>query len=662
MTSFERERELMVDRQLRRRGVRDPRTLAAMAKVPRHLFVPDRIREFAYRDSALPIEQEQTISQPYIVALMAETLELEPGDRVLEIGTGSGYSAAVLAELAGEVFTIERYADLADRASERLAEAGYDRVHVRCGDGTAGWPEEAPFDAITVAAGGPEVPRSLRNQLAPGGRLVIPVGPSPSIQHLLRVRRREDGGFEEEDLGAVRFVPLIGAEGWGEDLDRAALRGARSDAERLPDLIGAAGRPIESIEDDPADDILERAGEARVVLLGEATHGTAEFYRMRARITEALIEERGFRLVALEADWPDAARLDEYVRGKGNGHGPRWSTFTRFPIWMWRNREFAAFVEWLRGYNLGREPERRVAVCGLDLYSMYTSIERVLEFLDDRDPDSATVARERYGCLTPWQSDPAVYGRVALSHRYRSCERAVVSMLGDLLERQLESQEIDEALHDAIQNARLVASAERYYRAMYYGSVASWNLRDQHMFATLQVMLERLGPQARAVVWEHNSHIGDAGATEMAARGEINVGSLCRAHYGDAAYAIGFGTHRGTVAAARHWGGEMEPMELRPSMPGSYERLFHDSEVEALTLALRSNGSLVAALSEQRLQRAVGVVYRPESELASHYFSAVLPRQFDEYVWFDETTAVTPLEARVGERSWVSGARPGIGV
>ena len=638
-------REEMVERQIRARGVRSPRVLEAMRAVRREGYVPSYLGEFAYEDTPLPIEEEQTISQPYIVAFMTEALELEGGEKVLEIGTGSGYAAAVLGEVAGEVFTIERHQRLADTARERLADDGYRNVRVRCGDGTLGWPEEAPFDAIVVAAGGPEVPHSLREQLAVGGRLVIPVGETVGYQKLKRVRRVAEDRFEEEELGDVRFVPLVGEEGWKPEREEAGPAVIRPSIARR---IAACAEPIGSIAGVDLEPLLERIGSARVVLLGEATHGTAEFYDLRAEITRALIEREGFDVVAVEADWPDAARIDHHVRDR-DVPASEWEAFARFPTWMWRNRQMHEFVEWLRRYNLERRADRRVRFAGLDLYGLYNSIASILAYLDDTDPEAARVARTRYGCLTPWQSDPAAYGQAALTGAYRSCEQDVVHMLEDMLAKRMERTNVeDEDLFDAVQNARLVANAELYYRAMYYGSNESWNLRDRHMFQTLSDLLEFGGSTSRAVVWAHNSHVGDAVATDMAARGQLNIGQLCRQRLGGAAYSIGFGTHRGTVAAASHWDGPMEIKQILPSRVDSYERLCHDSGVESFFLNLRhpTSEELRRELTDPRLERAIGVIYRPETELASHYFHAVLPFQFDEYVWFDETTAVEPLETR----------------
>jgi len=385
------------------------------------------------------------------------------------------------------------------------------------------------------------------------------------------------------------------------------------------------------------------------VLIGEASHGTSEFYRMRAEITKALIRSKGFGLVAIEADWPDAAAVNRWVQGNPPilDETGRMRPFQRFPTWMWRNHETLEFAEWLREDNAQQAGERpAVAFRGLDLYSLFASIQAVLQFLDRVEPVAARIGRQRYSCLTPWESDPAAYGQAAISGRYRVCEREAVAMLRDLMARRLDYAERDgEAVFDAVQNARLIADAERYYRAMYYGSTESWNLRDTHMFETLEALLEFHGPGSKAVLWEHNSHLGDASATEMGRRGQLNVGQLCREKFGDAAFLIGFGTDHGTVAAADDWGGPMRVMQVRPAHPESYERLCHDAAVPGFFLHLREpeREDLRFELEAPRLERAIGVIYRPQTEVQSHYFHASLPRQFDEYIWLDETHAVKPV-------------------
>jgi protein-L-isoaspartate(D-aspartate) O-methyltransferase len=415
-------------------------------------------------------------------------------------------------------------------------------------------------------------------------------------------------------------------------------------------LLREAAEPFDSIERAELGQLLDRIGDARVVLLGEASHGSSEFYRMRARISQELIRHRGFNLIAVEADWPDAGWIDRYVRHAAEPPASG-EPFARFPTWMWRNREVAEFVGWLREHNgeISASADR-VGFYGLDLYSMYGSIAAVLNYLDRVDPGAAEIARERYACLTPWLRDPAAYGHAALTERQRSCETHVVAMLMDLLEQRFDYARRDgDRFLDAVQNARVVANAERYYRAMYHGSVVSWNLRDQHMFDTLSMLL-RFRPEAKAVVWEHNSHIGNAAATEMGARGEHNVGQLSREAFGDQAYLVGFGTDHGTVAAAANWDQPMQVMQVRPAHPDSYERICHETAIPAFLLSLREPDRVEVReeLAQPRLERAIGVIYRPHTELESHYFQASLPYQFDEYVWLDRTQAVTPLPARQG--------------
>lgn len=649
-----RARDRMVDIQIARRGVRDRYVLDAMRHVPREAFVEPGFEEFAYEDGPLPIGEGQTISQPYIVAVMIEAAEVKPGDSVLEVGAGSGYAAAVLGQIADRVYAIERHPSLGQAARQRFKKLGYDNINLRVADGTQGWCEAAPFDAILVAAGGPGVPPALKEQLATGGRLVIPVGEEERYQTLVKLTRKSNTKFEEENLGVVAFVPLIGEQGWAEDGRRAATNHVPGLARgrTLPEMICEAGEPLPELDNRAFGQLFDRFADRRVILLGEATHGTSEFYRARAAITRRLIADHGFNIVAVEADWPDAAAADRYVRHRPARTGAQ-LPFRRFPTWMWRNTDVDAFLGWMRAHNDDLKPQRRAGFFGLDLYNMSGSIAAVLEYLDDVDAEAAAVARERYACLTPWQKEPATYGRAVLTEGYRKCEQAVIDQCRELLQRRLEySAQDGESFLDAAQNARLIASAERYYRIMYYGGADSWNLRDTHMFETLEQLLEAWGSQSKAVVWAHNSHVGDARYTEMGTvREELNIGQLCRERFGDQAALIGFGTHAGTVAAASDWGGDMEIKRVRPSHRDSYERVCHDANVPRFLLDLGRNQAVRRRLLEARLQRFIGVIYRPETELMSHYANASLPQQFDAFVWFDETSAVTPLgpeHARTG--------------
>src|SRR3954468_14290693 len=647
MTDFAAQREKMVEQQLKRRGIKDRRVLDAFREVPRELFVPEKLRDFAYEDGPLPIEAEQTISQPFIVAEMIQAAEVAPGEKVLEIGAGSGYAAAILGRIAEEVIAVERHAELAELARRRLAQIGCSNVRIVHGDGSAGLPEEAPFEAILAAASGSHVPDALREQLAVGGILVMPLGEPDAVQKLIKVTRMSETDYRQEDLGPVRFVPLIGREAWRD-------KGAQ--AASLPELIRAAAEPLP--DPDEAQDFgafFDRFADARIVLLGEASHGTSEFYRARAAISQRLIEQHGFNIVAVEADWPDAATVDRYVRHRARREGEE-KAFERFPTWMWRNEEVDAFIRWLRRHNTGRACEAMAGFYGLDLYNLAGSIRAVIDFLDEADPDAAKVARKRYACLSPWSRDPAAYGRVAMSEGYGRCEAGAVQMLKDLMRRRMDclGEECDEWL-DAAANARLIRNAERYYRVMYEGAAESWNLRDTHMFETLCQLLDSKGPDSKALVWAHNSHIGNAAHTEMGqVREELNIGQLVKERFGEKARLIGFGTHEGSVAAADDWDEPMEVKTVRPSLPDSYERVSHEAGLPRFLLDLRHGAlrrELEEALLAPRLERFIGVIYRPDTERWSHYAEAVLPNQFDAWVWFDETRAVTPLpgEQRPGD-------------
>src|SRR4051794_40706816 len=374
-----------------------------------------------------------------------------------------------------------------------------------------------------------------------------------------------------------------------------------TELESLPRLIADATEPLPAIDDLRFGALFDRFGDARVVLLGEASHGTSEFYRARAAISRQLIEHHGFTIVAVEADWPDAATIDRYVRHRPWREGEL-RAFERFPTWMWRNTDVDAFVRWMRRHNAGRDYAAMAGFYGLDLYNLSASMRAVIDFLEGQDPELARLASRRYGCLDPWAENPAAYGRHALTEGYARCEVGVVRMLQDLLQRDVDcfGEECDEWL-DAQANARLVRDAEAYYRVMYYGSAESWNLRDTHMFETLNMILDAKGPNSKAIVWAHNSHIGNAAFTDMGMhREELNIGQLTKEKWDARARLIGFGTHTGTVAAADDWDAPMKVKPVQPSLPESYERASHDSEVSHFLLDLRE-GEVGRAVREALL-------------------------------------------------------------
>ncbi len=429
-------------------------------------------------------------------------------------------------------------------------------------------------------------------------------------------------------------------------------------------LIDAVRRTAHRLTGDARDydPLVELIGDARFVLLGEASHGTHEFYHERARITERLIQEKGFTAVAVEGDWPDAYRVNRYVRAASDDSFAveALADFRRFPAWMWRNTDVVEFAEWLRAHNDALPPSaNKAGFYGLDLYSLHASMEAVLRYLEKVDPEAAKQARSRYACFDHFGEDTQVYGFLTGTGITKSCQDEVVSQLVELQRRAAEFARRDgriaqEEAFYAEQNARLVKNAEEYYRSMFLKEVSTWNLRDRHMAETLDALagyLDQQGARAKIVVWAHNSHVGDARATEMGQRGEMNIGQMARQRYGRDAVLVGFTTDHGTVTAASDWGGPAERKRVRPALPASCEAIFHDTGLDRFLLRDRT----IDGLREPRLERAIGVIYRPETERISHYFRARLADQFDAVLHFDETRAVEPLERNA---EWEKGEVP----
>ncbi len=413
------------------------------------------------------------------------------------------------------------------------------------------------------------------------------------------------------------------------------------------------------------DALMNLVGDARFVLIGEATHGTHDFYEERARITQRLIREKGFTAVAVEADWPDAYRVNRYVRGEGRDGSANeaLSGFERFPAWMWRNTDVSAFVDWLRAHNEGVRAGPKVGFYGLDLYSLFTSVKEVLNYLDQVDPTAAEQARRRYACFDHYGEDSQHYGYATGVGLSESCQQGVLTQLQELQQRAFDYMQADgasseDAFFYAQQNARLVKNAEEYYRTMFRGRISSWNLRDSHMAETLDALarhLSRDGAPAKIVVWEHNSHIGDARATEVGGLGEWNVGELARKAYPGQTCLIGFSTYDGHVTAASEWDGPAERKRVRPALHGSYEELLHQVGLPRYYLNLRDDTPVRRLMLERRLERAIGVLYLPRSERQSHYFNAQMAQQFDAIIHIDRTEALVPLDATSG---WHSGEPP----
>lgn len=428
------------------------------------------------------------------------------------------------------------------------------------------------------------------------------------------------------------------------------------------EVLNQAAVPLVGALDD-FDEVIHLIGSARFVLLGEASHGTHEFYRIRAQISKRLISQRGFSAVAVEADWPDAYRVNRYVRGAGNDSDgiEALGGFHRFPQWMWRNADVLDFIGWLREHNDQQAFEnRKCGFYGLDLYSLHASIEAVLAYLDKVDPAGAKQARHYYSCFEQFGKDITTYGYATGFRMTQNCESAVVKNLVELQRKAMDylsrdGQAAADAYFCAQQNALVIKNAEEYYRNMFRREVSSWNLRDTHMMESFLRLTNHLGKPdapAKVIVWAHNSHLGDARATQMSRRGELNLGQLIREHFGGEAVSIGFTTYDGSVTAASEWDAPAERKIVRPAHPKSYEGLFHELDVPNFFLNLRDNSRLAATLREERLERAIGVIYRPDTELISHYFHAQLPQQFDGILHYDRTRAVEPLERTV---EWEAG-------
>ena len=625
-----------IEEQLKDKGISNTLLLEAFQDIPEAFFLSENLHPYFYEDVRIEKPIEKTEPRVIVVARMLEQLQVKEEEKILITGVDSVYILAVLSKIYKEVYAVETTKIYSDWALEVLKNIDITNVHIKIGKPENGWKAKGPFNAILSASEFKEIPDTIKEQLKIGAKLLAPVGPDWAHVMLEIIERISETEYITKALRDNYFIPKpklipkIGKEIYPEN--------------EIIDEIGISSIPFKTIKKFPIDGLLERIGDAKVVLLGEASHGTSEFYTMRQEITKALIEKKGFNLVCAEADWSDAEQINNYVKNQYQLQD--WMPFARFPEWMWKNKEVLDFVEWLKKYNTNHTTT--IGFYGLDLYGLENSIDLVINYLQDIDVDLATLAKVRYSCMMPYMSNPSLYGKLVNTKKLESCEKDVLKMLFDLLKNKNKLNH-SQAYFYAYQNATVVVDAERYYKAMYYGSAESWNLRDFHMFYTLKSLLSYYGKDSKAVVWAHNSHIGNALATEMYARGEINIGHLCKEHFGSKSYHIGFGTHTGTVAATKNWGETMKVMNVNDSVAESYEQLCHKTNVTNFTLPLREEHSekkLREFLNTPRLERAIGVVYRPETELRNHYFKTVLPSQFDEYIWFNKTKAITPLEIK----------------
>jgi erythromycin esterase-like protein/predicted phosphoribosyltransferase len=515
---------------------------------------------------------------------------------------------------------------------------------------------------------------ALRQHLP--GRMVVavPAAPKSTCQELESV--------VDDVVCATTPSPFcaVGASYWDftqttdeevRDLLRAAATPApaRADERVIPDVDVVRSAVIPTEDGVPAREALfDLVGDASVVLIGEASHGTDDFYAARAAMTRRLIEEKGFSAVAAEADWPDAYRVNRYVRARGEDADAEEALrgFRRFPTWMWRNAVVLEFVGWLRERNDRIDDERgKAGFYGLDLYSLHRSIDEVITYLEQVDPEAGRRARDRYSCFDHYGTDDGqTYGLAAAYGAGETCEEQVIEQLVDLQRHGVEYARRDGLLAEdeqfyAEQNAEVVKNAAAYYRAMFTGRAESWNLRDRHMVDTLHELQTHLAQTrvepAKIVVWAHNSHLGDARTTEMSTHGEVNVGQLVREGWPGDCRNLGFTTYTGTVTAADDWGGEAQRKWVRPALPGSVEELFHQVGQKEFMLTCRPGTAVAQRLRTARLERAVGVIYRPDTERQSHYFRARVADQFDAVIHIDDTRALEPME-RTGV--WETGEVP----
>jgi protein-L-isoaspartate(D-aspartate) O-methyltransferase len=622
-----------IETHLREKGITSDVLLNAFKDLPEEFYLSEIIQPYFYEDVRIEKSLDKLEPRVVFIARMLEQMGIKKGEKILIAGVDSIFVLVILSKIYKEVYSIETNETYAKWSQDVLKNIGVSNIEIEIGKPELGLSKKAPFDAILIASGLEEIPDNLKKQLKVGGNMLIPIGLDWSHAILELTERLSSTEFKNENIRESYFIPRskqIPLISKIEFLDQ-----------EITDEIGMNAKPFTSPLDYPIDQLLKRIGNAKVVLIGEASHGTSEFYRTRQEITKALIEKCGFNFVCAEADWSDAEQINKYV--KNDYKQQDWMPFVRFPQWMWKNAEVLEFVEWLKKHN--NSNGNSIGFYGLDLYGMENSIDLVIKYLEEKDPNLAMTARERYGCITPYLTDPAIYGKLVLNNHLQSCEQEVVKMLFDLLKNKNKLDHSPEFFY-TYQNATVVADAERYYKSMYYGSSESWNLRDLHMFYTLRSLMAFHGPNAKTIVWAHNSHVGNALATEIYARGEINIGHLCKEQYGNSCYSIGFGTHHGTVAAAENWGSKMEVMKVNESLQGSFENLCHHTKIDNFTLPLReqdTEDTLRTLLSSPKLERAIGVIYRPKTELLSHYFQAVLSSQFDEYIWINKTKAVTPI-------------------
>ena len=592
-------KDISIITQLEDKGISNALILEAFQDLPEAFFLSETLLQFFYEEVCVEQSIEKTEPRIIEIARMLDQLQIKRERKILVTGVDSIYILVVLSKIYKEVYTVEINETYANWTLEVLKTINITNVYLKTGNPEMGWEEKGPFNAVLIATAFKNKSNSIKTQLKIGAKLLAPVSPDWAHTMLEVIKRVSETEYSTRALRVnylipnPKILPKIGSKIY-EDRE-------------IIDEIGISSIPFKTIKDYPMEGLLERIGDARVVLLGDASHGTSEFYLTRQEITKALIEKKGFNFVCAEADWSDAEQINNYVRNQYKSQD--WEPFSQFPQWMWKNEEVLDFIEWLKEHN--SKNKNTSGFYGLDLNGLENSVNLVIKYLKEIDPKLAKLAISKYDCLASYMSDPTMYGEIAKNNKLTGCEKEVLTILVDLLKNKNKIN-YSQAYFHAYQNATVIINAKRHYKAMDYSCTESWNLRDFHMFYTLQSLLSFYGEESKAIVWAHNAHVGNALATDIYPRGEINLGHLCKEHYGAKSYHIGFGTYTGTVAAARNWGDKMEVIDVNDSVDNSYEYLCHRTNVANFTLPLReehSDRKLREVLSIPKLQRAIGTFF-----------------------------------------------------
>ena len=624
--------KLSIKRQLIAKGINNLLLLDAFQNIPDTFLFAETVNPYFYEKSDLTNSFDHAESRVIVIAKMLEQLQIKSEEKILLVGVESIYILIVLSKIYKNVYSIEPQDSCISSSLEMLKTMNISNVHIKNGNPIVGWNEKGPFNVILIAPEFNNLTEKLKNQLQIGAKLLAPVGPDWTHLILEIVTRNSSTDYNVSALRDCYFIPKP------KTLPKLG-REAYSPREII-DEIGINSIPFKNINEYPIDGLLERIGNARVVLIGAASHGTAEFYLTRQNITKALIEQKGFNIICTDNNWSDTEHTNNSIQNKLNAKNT--SPLSRFPHWCWKNEEINSFLDWLTLYN--KQHNNSVGIYGLDLYGYEESIKLVIKYLQEIDPLLGQLAKKRYTKVIE-NFSKKTYNKDNKGTNNLACyDHEVLKILIDLLKKDNDLNHCH-SFFNAYQNANVVINADRHYQAMRFSSAESWNLRSLHMFHTLQSLLSYSGSDSKAIIWGHNADVGNAFATEVYANGEINLGHLCKEQYGDNSYHIGFGTHKGTLAASSNWGAKMKIFSLQESLDNSFESLCHKTKISNFTLPLRAQNAddeLLELLAVPKLQRSIGILYSPKKEAIRNYSKSILPMQYDEYIWYNTTQAITP--------------------